>query len=48
MVKKEKEKIQTLTKAYDEKGNEITKAEMIKVIISQNKTMVSQATRGMK
>ena len=31
------------TKAFDDDGNEITKAEMIDAIIEQNKTMAKQA-----
>ena len=31
------------TKAFEENGNEITKAEIINISVSQNKTMSSQA-----
>jgi hypothetical protein len=41
-------KVRKQRKAYDEDDNEITKEFMIKVITEQNKTMASQATRGMK
>ena len=33
------------TKTSEENGNEITKAEMINIIVAQNKTMSSQALR---
>ena len=38
-------KVKRHTKAFDEEGNEITKAAMIDVIIDQNKTMSKQALR---
>ena len=41
-------KVRKQRKAYDEDDNEIAKEFMIKVITEQNKTMASQATRGMK
>ena len=38
-------KLKKHTKAFDDDGNEITKAEMIDAIIEQNKTMAKQALR---
>ena len=38
-------KVKRHTKAFDEEGNEITKAAMIDVIIDPNKTMSKQALR---
>ena len=35
------------TKAYATNGNEMARAQMIKILTEHNKTMASQATRGM-
>ena len=35
------------TKAYTTNGNEMTRVQMIKIITGHNKTVASQATRGM-
>ena len=41
ITKKDKKR----TKAFEENGNEITKAEMVNMIVAQNKAMSSQALR---
>ena len=38
-------KLKKHTKAFDEEGNEITKAAMVDIIVDQNKTMAKQALR---
>ena len=38
----------TVSKAYAPNGNEMSKTEMIKIIIEHNMKMSSQALRGMK
>ena len=38
-------KVKKHTKAFDEEGNEITKAAMVEIIVDQNKTMAKQALR---